>query len=245
MFVNYRSFTHSYTESGFGPNRSWRNLWRSSWSVPSQFVPPEGGNTFECDMTFITNSHGVSLSWHYNDLFIVAFMQKMTSDCNIISTKWQQKFVFRSASVLYSVYVVYWKRNIAFRSSGIKIISASNRVRKSWQQKNVLRRVKMQSILNHSGILILEQCLNEQAPIKKLSKAKQKLSHKPWITPCLLKSIKTKNRLSLSRPLAYANEVECVTRWASSFCWLSRSLPRKSSQAFRYWLFDVTSREKK
>ena len=53
----------------------------------------------------------------------------------------------------------------------------------------------MQSILNHSGILILEQCLNEQAPIKKLSKAKQKLSHKPWITPCLLKSINTKNRL--------------------------------------------------
>jgi len=46
-----------------------------------------------------------------------------------------------------------------------------------------------------SGILILEQCLNEQAPIKKLSKAKQILSHKPWITPCLLKSIKTKNRL--------------------------------------------------
>ena len=42
---------------------------------------------------------------------------------------------------------------------------------------------------------MLEQCLNEQAPIKKLSKAKQKLSHKPWITPCLLKSIKTKNRL--------------------------------------------------
>ena len=30
-----------------------------------------------------------------------------------------------------------------------------------------------------SGILMLEQCLNEQAPIKKLSKAKQKLSHKP------------------------------------------------------------------
>ena len=162
-------------------------------------------------MTFITNSHGVSLSWHYNDLFIVAFMQKMTSDCNIISTKWQQKFVFRSASVLYSVYVVYWKRNIAFRSSGIKIISASNRVRKSWQQKNVLRRVKMQSILNHSGILILEQCLNEQAPIKKLSKAKQKLSHKPWITPCLLRSINTKNRLyralvrsSFSSQKAYA-----------------------------------------
>jgi len=46
-----------------------------------------------------------------------------------------------------------------------------------------------------SGILMLEQCLNEQAPIKKLSKAKQKLSYKPWITPCLLKSIKTKNRL--------------------------------------------------
>jgi len=46
-----------------------------------------------------------------------------------------------------------------------------------------------------SGILILEQCLNEQAPIKKLSKAKQKLSHKPWITPCFLKSINTKNRL--------------------------------------------------
>jgi len=44
-----------------------------------------------------------------------------------------------------------------------------------------------------SGILMLEQCLNEQAPKKKLSK--QKLSHKPWITPCLLKSIKTKNRL--------------------------------------------------
>ena len=44
-----------------------------------------------------------------------------------------------------------------------------------------------------SVILILEQCLHEQAPIKKL--AKQKLSHKPWITPCLLKSIKTKNRL--------------------------------------------------
>jgi len=43
--------------------------------------------------------------------------------------------------------------------------------------------------------LMLEQCLNEQAPIKKLSKAKQKLSHKPWITPCFLKSIKTKNRL--------------------------------------------------
>ena len=46
-----------------------------------------------------------------------------------------------------------------------------------------------------SGILMLEQCLNEQAPKKKLSKAKQKLSHKPLITPCLLKSIKTKNRL--------------------------------------------------
>ena len=46
-----------------------------------------------------------------------------------------------------------------------------------------------------SGILMLEQCLNEQAPINKLSKAKQKLSHKPWITPCLLKSIKTKNGL--------------------------------------------------
>ena len=28
-----------------------------------------------------------------------------------------------------------------------------------------------------SGILILEQCPNEQAPMKKLSKAKQKLSH--------------------------------------------------------------------
>ena len=46
-----------------------------------------------------------------------------------------------------------------------------------------------------SGILMLEQCVNEQAPMKKLSKAKQKLSHKPWIAPCLLKSIKTKNRL--------------------------------------------------
>ena len=46
-----------------------------------------------------------------------------------------------------------------------------------------------------SGILILEQCLNEQAPIKKLSKAEQKLSHKPWITPCLHKTINTKNRL--------------------------------------------------
>jgi len=46
-----------------------------------------------------------------------------------------------------------------------------------------------------SGILMLEKCHNEQAPMKKLSKAKQKLSHKPWITPCLLKSIKTKNRL--------------------------------------------------
>ena len=46
-----------------------------------------------------------------------------------------------------------------------------------------------------SGILMLEQCLNEQATIKKLSKAKQKLSYKPWITPCLLKPIKTKNRL--------------------------------------------------
>ena len=37
--------------------------------------------------------------------------------------------------------------------------------------------------------------MSEQAPIKKLSKAKQKLSHKPWISPCLLKSINTKNRL--------------------------------------------------
>jgi len=46
-----------------------------------------------------------------------------------------------------------------------------------------------------SGILMLEQCLNEQAPIKKLSKAKHILSHKPWITPCLLQSIKTKNKL--------------------------------------------------
>ena len=46
-----------------------------------------------------------------------------------------------------------------------------------------------------SGILMLEQCLNEQHPTKKLSKAKQKVSHKPWITPCLLKSVKTKNRL--------------------------------------------------
>jgi len=41
-----------------------------------------------------------------------------------------------------------------------------------------------------SCILLLEQCLNEQAPAIKLSKAKQKLSHKPWITPCLLKSLK-------------------------------------------------------
>ena len=46
-----------------------------------------------------------------------------------------------------------------------------------------------------SGFVMLEQCLNEQAPIKKLPNAKQKLSHKLWITPCLLKSIKTKNRL--------------------------------------------------
>jgi len=41
---------------------------------------------------------------------------------------------------------------------------------------------------------MIEPYLNEQAPIKKLSKAKQNLSHKPWITPCLLNSIKTKNR---------------------------------------------------
>ena len=62
-----------------------------------------------------------------------------------------------------------------------------------------------------SGILMLEQCLNEQAPIKKLSNAKQKLSHKQWITPCLLKSIKTKNRLyralvsAVKRPMQSLN----------------------------------------
>ena len=46
-----------------------------------------------------------------------------------------------------------------------------------------------------SGILMLEQCLNEQAPIKKLSKAKQKLSHKLWI--------KTKNRLYIELYTGY------------------------------------------
>ena len=43
---------------------------------------------------------------------------------------------------------------------------------------------------------------------------------------------------------AYANEGDGVTRCASSFCWQTRSL-RRSSQAFCYWLFSVTSREKK
>jgi len=44
---------------------------------------------------------------------------------------------------------------------------------------------------------------------------------------------------------AYANEVDGVTRCASSFFWLTRSLPRRSLQAFCYWLFSVTSAEKK
>jgi len=50
----------------------------------------------------------------------------------------------------------------------------------------------------YSGILLLEPCLNEQAPTKKnkkLSKARETLSHKPWITPDLFRSIKTKNGL--------------------------------------------------
>jgi len=36
---------------------------------------------------------------------------------------------------------------------------------------------------------------------------------------------------------ACANEVDGVTRCASSFCWLARSLLRRSS--FCYWLFSV------
>ena len=56
---------------------------------------------------------------------------------------------------------------------------------------------------------------------------------------------KTNCRVVTFRRTAYANEVDGVMRCASSFCWLTRSLPQRSSQAFLYWLFSVTSAEKK
>jgi len=45
------------------------------------------------------------------------------------------------------------------------------------------------------ALKVLGDSLNQQAPLKNLSRSKKKLSQKPWITTVLYKSIKNKNKM--------------------------------------------------
>jgi len=53
---------------------------------------------------------------------------------------------------------------------------------------------QVKKVLNQA-LKVLGDSLNQQAPLINLSRSKNKLSRKPWITTGLYKSIKNKNKM--------------------------------------------------